>query len=190
MFESLQDCGLTTPAEMDVFKPPTYPTPADAIVVDAEKGSDSAAGTAAAPLKTIAAAVAKAAGKKATVVLNAGTYHTDTVQIGKEHSGLTIQNATGAAVTVSGGVPLSIAASDWKPDPLKPARMVADLKGKGITEMTGLRLDGQRSIRAKYPDGNMELSGNWLSGANAGMGGGDYFKGVRAAALFPACSKV
>ena len=192
LFEALQlqDCGLTTPAEMGVFKPPTYPTPADAIVVDAEKGSDSAAGTAAAPLKTIAAAVAKAAGKKATVVLNAGTYHTDTVQIGKEHSGLTIQNAAGAAVTVSGGVPLSIAASDWKPDPLKPGRMVADLKGKGITEMTGLRLDGQRSIRAKYPDGNMELSGNWLSGANAGMGGGDYFKGVRAAALFPACSKV
>ena len=37
-----------------------------------------------------------------------------------------------------------------------------------------------------------QLSGNWLSGSNAGMGGGDYWKGVRAkrAALFSAFSKV
>ena len=145
--------------------------------MDAAKGSDSGAGTSAAPLKTIMAAVAKAAGAKATVVLKAGTYYTGTVNIGKEHSGLTIQNAAGEAVTVSGGVPLTVAAADWKPDPLMKGRMVADMKGKGIKEITGLRLDGQRSIRAKYPNGNMELSGNWLSGSNAGMGGGDYFKG-------------
>lgn len=178
LFEALQlqDCGLTTPTEYDEFKPPTFPAPAGSIYVDAAKGSDSNAGTAAAPMKTIAAAVAKA-GEKATVVLKAGTYHTDTVNIGAEHSGLTIQNDAGAAVTVSGGVPLTVAAADWKPDPLMKGRMVADLKGKGITEMTGLRLDGQRSIRAKYPNGNMELSGNWLSGSSAGMGGGDYFKG-------------
>lgn len=179
LFEALQlqDCGLTTPAEMDEFKPPSFTAPADAIYVDAASGSDSAVGTAAAPLKSIQAAVAKAQGSKATVVLKAGTYYTDTVQIGKEHSGLTVQNAPGEAVTVSGGVPLSVAASDWKPDPLMKGRMVADLKGKGIDEITGLRLDGQRSIRAKYPNGNMELSGNWLSGAGAAMGGGDYFKG-------------
>ncbi len=35
-----------------------------------------------------------------------------------------------------------------------------------------------------------QLSGNWLSGSNAGMGGGDYWKGVRGAALFSAFSKV
>ena len=179
LFEALQlqDCGLTTPAGMDDFKPPSFSAPPGAIYVDAASGSDSAAGTAAAPLKTIEAGVAKAKGSKATVVLKAGTYYTDTIQIGKEHSGLTIQNAAGEAVTVSGGVPLSLAASDWKADPLMKGRMVADLKGKGIDEITGLRLDGQRSIRAKYPNGNMELSGNWLSGAGASMGGGDYFKG-------------
>jgi|EP01046_Picozoa_sp_COSAG06_P042502 hypothetical protein len=178
LFEALQlqECGLTTPTEMDEFKAPSFPAPAGSIYVS-PTGSDSAAGTAAAPLKTIAAAVAKAKGAKATVVLKAGTYHTDTVQIGKEHSGLTIQNAAGEAVTVSGGVPLTVAASDWKADPLMKGRMVADLKGKGIEEITGLRLDGQRSIRAKYPNGNMELSGNWLAGAGAAMGGGDYFKG-------------
>ena len=51
-------------------------------------------------------------------MLKEGTYYTDTVQIGPEHSGLTIQNEDGANVTVSGGVPLSIGAADWKPDPL------------------------------------------------------------------------
>jgi len=32
-------------------------------------------------------------------------------------------------------------------------------------------------IRAKYPNGNMEESGNWLQGAGASMGGGEYVKG-------------
>lgn len=126
----LQDCNLKTPSEMDVFKPPTLPTPAGAIFVDAAKGVDTAAGTEAAPLKSIAAAVAKASGAKATIVLRAGTYYTDTVHIGKEHSGLTIQNYAGEKVTVSGGVPLSIAAADWKKDPAKAGRYVADLSGK------------------------------------------------------------
>ena len=46
-------------------------------------------------------------------------------------------------------------------------RMVADMKGKGIKEITGMRLNGARSIRAKFPNGNMELSGNWLSGPSS-----------------------
>jgi hypothetical protein len=53
---------------------------------------------------------------------------------------------------------------------------VADIKGQ-VNEITGLRINGQRAIRAKYPNGNMELSGNWLRGAGQGMGGGEYIKG-------------
>lgn len=41
----------------------------------------------------------------------------------------------------------------------------------------GLRLDGRRAIRAKYPDGDPEQAGNWLFGADQNMGGGDYIDG-------------
>ena len=43
--------------------------------------------------------------------------------------------------------------------------------------MPGLRVDGERAIRAKYPDGDPERSGEWLAGASANMGGGDYLYG-------------
>ena len=37
--------------------------------------------------------------------------------------------------------------------------------------LTLAKLQGLRMIRAKYPNGNMEESGNWLQGAGASMGG-------------------
>ena len=43
--------------------------------------------------------------------------------------------------------------------------------------MPGLRVDGRRAIRAKYPNGDPEQSGDFLRGAHQGMGGGDYVKG-------------
>ena len=46
--------------------------------------------------------------------------------------------------------------------------------GEGVP---GLRVDGRRAIRAKYPNGDPEQSGAFLRGANQGMGGGDYVKG-------------
>ena len=181
---------------MDTYTPPTFPTPGGAIFVDAAKGSDANAGTMAAPFKTIAAAVAasKAGG---TIALRAGVHHTDMVSLTTKHNGLTIQNYNGEAATVSGGVPINVKPSDWKRDPRMKGRWVVDLKGSGITEITGMRIDGNRSIRAKYPNGNMELSGNWLAGAGASMGGGDYTKGwiplknvcVRGVGV-PACMRV
>ena len=54
---------------------------------------------------------------------------------------------------------------------------VADVSAAGLTEMPGLRIDGQRAIRAKYPNGDPEQSGHYLTGAGASMGGGDYIKG-------------
>ena len=41
----------------------------------------------------------------------------------------------------------------------------------------GLRIDGKRAIRAKFPNGDPEESGSFLRGASQGMGGGDYVKG-------------
>lgn len=179
LFEALQlqECNLETPAEIDTFTPPQFPTPDAALYVSSTTGADSNPGTEASPFKTIAAAVL-AAKSGATIVLRKGTYHTDTVLIDAEKNGLTLQNYNGEAVTVSGGVPLNLKASDWKKDPRMKGRWVTSaLAGSDITEITGMRIDGNRSIRAKYPNGNMELSGNWLSGAGASMGGGDYTKG-------------
>jgi hypothetical protein len=53
---------------------------------------------------------------------------------------------------------------------------VAEL-GEVAGGMPGLRVDGKRAIRAKYPNGDPEQSGSFLRGANQGMGGGDYVKG-------------
>jgi hypothetical protein len=56
---------------------------------------------------------------------------------------------------------------------------VADLSGvplRGST-LSGLRVDGQRAIRAKYPNGDPEQSGRFLRGADQGMGGGDSVEG-------------
>jgi hypothetical protein len=46
--------------------------------------------------------------------------------------------------------------------------------GDGIP---GLRVDGRRAIRGKWPNGDPEQSGSFLKGASQGMGGGDYVKG-------------
>jgi hypothetical protein len=104
-------------------------------------------------------------------VLRAGTYYTDTVDITSDLSGLTIQNYNGESAVVSGGVSFTIPASAWKPCPqLSPHTYVASVPN--VDDIAGLRLDGQRMIRAKFPNGNMELSGNWLQGADSNMGRG------------------
>ena len=108
-------------------------------------------------------------------MLRAGTYYTDTVHITEELAGLTIQNYNGENAVVSGGVPLTIPASAWKPYPqLSPHTYVVSVPY--VDEVAGLRLDGQRMIRAKFHDGNMEMSGNWLQGAGASMGGGAFVR--------------
>jgi hypothetical protein len=61
---------------------------------------------------------------------------------------------------------------------------VADVASLGLTApIVGLRRNGKRSIRARYPNGNPELSGDWLVGAGQSMGGGDYTKGCALAVL-------
>lgn len=92
----LQACNMTTPAVMDEYLPPTYDPPEGTVLyVDpGTRGDDTNPGTLGQPLRSIAAAVAKTAGKArgATVLLRGGTHYTPkTVEIGPEHSGLTIQ---------------------------------------------------------------------------------------------------
>ena len=79
-----------------------YPVPANSLFVDGSSGSDSAAGTQAAPLRTLATAVSHAnAGQ--TVVLRAGTYN-ESVTVGKA---ITIQAYPHEAVWLDGTIPVT-----------------------------------------------------------------------------------
>lgn len=78
-----------------------YPVPAGAIIVSPQ-GNDAAAGTAAAPLRTLARAVAVAT-SGATIVLRGGEYH-ESVPFSKR---LTIQSWPGEAVWLDGSVPVT-----------------------------------------------------------------------------------
>ena len=90
----LQACNMTTPTVMDEYRPPHYDPPVGTALYVDPLGDDVNPGTLEQPLRSIAAAVAKTAGKAsgATVLLRGGTHYTpETVEIGPEHSGLTIQ---------------------------------------------------------------------------------------------------
>ena len=132
LYDALQlsACGVEGPAANDTWAPPSYPiiAGASALYVSAGAGSDSAAGSAAAPFKTIGHAIAVATSKgKATIVLRAGVYHGcdgkgNVCNLGAAQSGLTIQNAGGEQVVITGGEPLAIAPSMWKRyAPTKPS---------------------------------------------------------------------
>ena len=90
---------------------------AASIFVDAAMGSDTAAGSKTAPLKTVEAAVAKArkaAGAPSTIVLRGGTYYLkDTLALTAADSGLTVESYTGEVAELSGAHLLT--ALDWKP---------------------------------------------------------------------------
>ena len=81
----------------------SYPVPSGALVVS-PTGNDSAVGTQAAPLKTLAAAVAKAK-SGATIVLRAGTYNESVVVPFQKK--VTIQSYPREAVWLDGSVPVT-----------------------------------------------------------------------------------
>ena len=161
LFEALQlqACGMTTPADEDKFRPPSYPTPAGLVLYVDPKGDDDGDGSIEKPLRTIAAAVSKLAGHKdATIQLRGGTHYLGaTLELGPADSWLTIANADGEAAVLSGGHKLSglswqhsarCGASCWE----------ADLSHLSIDDVPGLRVDGVREIRARWPNFDPERS--------------------------------
>ena len=137
------------------------PHAAGSIYVDAAKGSDSAAGSLGAPLKTIEAAHAKARQRSgsATIVLRGGTYYLkETLALTAQDSGLTIESYTGEVAEVSGAHPLGKLA--WTAHNTSGGQNVysAKLPKSALPsgDMTGLRVDGKRGIRARWPNGDPE----------------------------------
>jgi parallel beta-helix repeat protein len=94
----------------------SYPVPAGSLFVDGAQGIDSASGTSAAPLRSIAAAVTKASSGR-TIVVRAGVYHESvSVPVGKA---LTIQAYPHEAVWLDGSRPVTSwrqAGSVWVSD--------------------------------------------------------------------------
>ena len=94
--------NATGPAGAVTVGSASYKVPGKAVVVS-PSGDDSAPGTVSRPLRTVAAAIAKAR-SGGTVVLRAGTYHESvTVPAGKR---LTLQAHPGEAVWFDGSVPV------------------------------------------------------------------------------------
>jgi hypothetical protein len=120
-------------------------------------GDDGAAGTAAAPLATIAAARDKADALKAsgpvTVYLMGGTYYLTTpVVFGPANSGtatapITYKNNPGQKPVVSGGIKVTTAWTTSSGSIMKTT-IAADLK------VDQLFLNGKRQILARYPNFN------------------------------------
>lgn len=81
-----------------------YPVPAGALFVSATNGSDGGSGSVGSPLKTVAAAIARA-GSGRSIVLRAGTYH-ESLFVGASKS-LRIQAYPGEAVWFDGSAPVT-----------------------------------------------------------------------------------
>ena len=114
----------------------------------------------AAPFATIEKALAatRSGGSKNgnTIVLREGVYYaSDTLALTPADSGLTIMAYDGEEVWLSGAKRLktkwvsgaadhpSASGNIWK----------ADLSGQGVTKVEGLRLNQQRAVRARFPNG-------------------------------------
>eukprot|EP00475_Leptophrys_vorax_P015852 TRINITY_DN2221_c0_g2_i1.p1 TRINITY_DN2221_c0_g2~~TRINITY_DN2221_c0_g2_i1.p1 ORF type:complete len:787 (-),score=214.49 TRINITY_DN2221_c0_g2_i1:1749-4109(-) len=107
-----------------------------------------------------------------TIVLREGTYFLgETLKLDSRDSGLTIQPAGCEEVWISGG---KVIEADWKPYAVKGDLniWVTDVP-KDITSITGLRVNGERAVRARFPNANPETMGihtnptGWISSAQA-----------------------
>mmetsp|Transcript_116850 Transcript_116850/g.239049 ORF Transcript_116850/g.239049 Transcript_116850/m.239049 type:complete len:851 (+) Transcript_116850:58-2610(+) len=140
--------------------------PMDALVVDPLKGSDAAAGTEEAPLRSLGAAVVKIGATqpdKPVILLRQGNHHLEApLLLGAMHSGLSIQNFPGERPVISGGKRLQ--GLKWEPYNVSSGKngvniYRAHLAGQ-VEDVPGLQIDGVRATRARYPNlpGGIEVS--------------------------------
>ena len=162
------NCSVSIPKapKMDrtyniALPPPNTEAEATTFYVDANRGSDSNQGTTDSPFKTIAKAVAAArvAGQYSTIMLREGTFYlTETIELGPQDKGLTIQNYQMEEVWVSGGKVITPKWETYDVDSSKKTNIYkADLSSQGIETIPGLRVNTKRAIRARYPNADPEF---------------------------------
>ena len=110
-----------------------------------------------------AVTASRALAKPLTIALREGLHFMGApLQLGPADSGLTIRNADNERAVLSGGVNLTTA---WKPSTACSGCWEASLKGQ-VTNVPGLRRNGVREIRARYPnhdpESNAVISGEYL----------------------------
>jgi hypothetical protein len=139
--------------------------PASALFVDAVHGHDAAAGTEAAPLRSITHAVKRVAElpmAARTIVLREGVHTlTETLHIGVAHAGLTICAYSNEHAVVSGGTVLQLdfrpTMGWWAPGaPLLMAELPPSLPAEmNYTELFISKQDGtsDRYTKARWPNG-------------------------------------
>ena len=157
-------CGVPLPpgehmGAWGAARQPETPAGALELLVDPRAGSDDGDDTTT-PFASISAAVGAAIatrepGQAAHVVLRGGTHFvTETIQLTSAHSRLTIRNMDGEEAVISGGVNLT---QPWIPSSRCAGCFEMDLSKQNIQQVHGLRRDGVREIRARYPNFDPEL---------------------------------
>ena len=161
-----QNCNVSALGitDNDGIRAPIFTVPSEAastFYVDANKGSDTNSGTMDSPFKTIGKAVtaARAAGQSSTIVLREGTFYlTETIELGMQDKGLTIQNYQTEKVWISGGKVITPKWDKYDVDSSKKTNIYkADLSSQEIETIPGLRVNMKRAIRARYPNADPEL---------------------------------
>jgi len=139
------------------------PLPAAKSFYVSPAGSDAGDGSVGAPFRTVARGVAAARGG-GTVVLRAGTYFLGepgqgAIELTPADSGLTVMAFPGEEAWISGARQLNLS---WSPSPLRKSPsdniFVASTSGlAALSVPTGLRAQGRRLIRARFPNTDPEL---------------------------------
>jgi|EP01044_Picomonas_judraskeda_P002796 hypothetical protein len=169
LYDALQlgACGVPLPPGMEMGSwsaAQQQPTPTGAleVLVDPQNGDDNTAALSpgSTPFATIGKAIDAAASNRAPgqhmhVVLRGGTHFiSETIQLTSAHSHLTIRNFDGEEAVISGGVNLT---APWTPSKRCAGCFEADLSKQGLKQVLGLRRNGVREIRARYPNFDPEL---------------------------------
>ena len=168
--EAKNSSCVTVPDDWNIIKtkPPSWDDLTDldsvsSIFVDFHHGDDTNDGSIRFPFKHLDTAIAFARKKYGSnfkrIILREGRHYLrKTLEIGPKDNNLMITNFNGELVELSGATLLDC---DWKKTPVNGLENVysCDVSEYDIPEITGLRINGKRAIRARYPNGDPETCG-------------------------------
>ena len=131
------------------------------IYVDFNKGNDQNNGSITSPLKHLDVAIEVAQNKYGSdvykrIILREGRHYLrTTIQITPKDNNLLITNYNSELVELSAAIPLNC---EWSQSPLNTNIYECKIT-ENIDDILGLRVNGTRAIRARYPNANPEIDG-------------------------------
>ena len=167
--EEAQNCNVTPndlkhfDAKNEIRTAPIWDDSDDedhSIYVDYINGNDKNNGTKLYPLKLLESAIIRARtvyGPKVNkkIILRKGKHYLrDTIYLNANDNNTVITNYNNEFVDLSGSIPI-----ECKWEVYKLNIYFCIINDENITEITGLRVNGQRGVRARYPNANPERDG-------------------------------